>query len=126
MSGKGSLIPPSFGGRSCLIETRDSSVRISYRLASDVAFANRHIVDIFWSKPQEAPPPPDVPDIEVFLSPTRFVFKMASISTPDAKQSEAYVATTAMFFIFGVSAKEEKIAMRLPPYGKISGPSLPI
>lgn len=39
---------------------------------------------------------------------------MISIATPDAKQSEAYIATTALFCIFGSSAKEEKVALRLP------------
>ena len=40
---------------------------------------------------------------------------MAGIATPDAKQSEAYIATAALFFIFGGSTKEEKVALRLPP-----------
>ncbi|KAH8887822.1 P-loop containing nucleoside triphosphate hydrolase protein [Thozetella sp. PMI_491] len=97
---------------------RDSSVRISYRLASDVAFANRHVVNIIWSKPQELPPEPGLPELEVFLSPNQFAFKMESIATPDAKQSESYVATTALFFIFGASAKEEKVSLRLPPAWK--------
>ena len=97
---------------------RDSSVRITYRLVSDAAFANRHVVDIAWSKPQEVPPSPEVAEMETFLSPERFVFKMVSISTPDSKQSEAFIATTALFFIFGVSAKEEKVSLRLPPAWK--------
>jgi ATP-dependent RNA helicase DHX29 len=52
--------------------------------------------------------------MEVFTSPTQFVYKMMSIATPDAKQSEAYVATTALFCIFASSAKEEKVSLRLP------------
>lgn len=40
---------------------------------------------------------------------------MISASTPDAKQSESYIATTALFLIFGSSTKEEKVSMRLPP-----------
>lgn len=39
---------------------------------------------------------------------------MMSISTPDAKQSECYIATTALFLIFGSSTKEEKVFLRLP------------
>ena len=39
---------------------------------------------------------------------------MVSIATPDAKQSEAYIATAALFFFFGSSGKEEKVALRLP------------
>ncbi|KAK4642785.1 hypothetical protein QC761_400630 [Podospora bellae-mahoneyi] len=94
--------------------SRDSSVRISYHVLSDIAFANRHAVKIVWSKPQEIPPPPESTEIEVFMSPTQFVYKMISISTSDLKQSEAYIATTALFCIFGSSGKEEKVALRLP------------
>ncbi|KAJ4294657.1 hypothetical protein N0V88_004886 [Collariella sp. IMI 366227] len=93
---------------------RDSSVRISYHLLSDVAFANRHAVNIVWSKPQEIPAVPEVFELEIFTSPTQFVYKMVSVSTPDAKQSEAYIATMALFCIFGSSGKEEKVALRLP------------
>ncbi|KAK0615208.1 P-loop containing nucleoside triphosphate hydrolase protein [Bombardia bombarda] len=94
--------------------SRDSSVRISYHLLSDVAFASRHAVSIVWSKPQEIPAPPEVAELEVFSSPTQFVLKMVSIAAPDAKQSEAYIATAALFFVFGSSTKDEKVAMRLP------------
>ncbi|KAK3942928.1 ATP-dependent RNA helicase DHX29 [Diplogelasinospora grovesii] len=98
--------------------SRDSSVKITYHLLSDVAFANRHAVNVVWSKPQEIPAAPEVPELEVFTSPTQFVFKMMSIAAPDARQSEAYIATTALFFIFGSSAKDEKVALRLPPAWK--------
>lgn len=101
-----------------LTACRDSAVKISYHLLSDVAFANRHAVNILWSKPQEVPAAPELPELEVFTSPTQFVYKMMSISTPDAKQSEAYIATTAMFCIFGSSTREEKVALRLPPAWK--------
>jgi len=39
---------------------------------------------------------------------------MISISTPDPKQSESYIATTALFLLFGSSAKEDKVFLRLP------------
>ena len=39
---------------------------------------------------------------------------MAGISTPDPKQSEAYIATVALFLIFGSSTREDKVSMRLP------------
>jgi ATP-dependent RNA helicase DHX29 len=39
---------------------------------------------------------------------------MTSISTPDAKQSEAYIATVALFLIFGSSTREDKVSLRLP------------
>ncbi|KAM7187023.1 ATP-dependent RNA helicase DHX29 [Rhypophila sp. PSN 637] len=94
--------------------SRDSSVRISYHVLSDVSFAIRHAVNILWSKPQDVLAASDSADVEIFTTPTQFVFKMTGIATPDAKQSEAYIATTALFFIFGSSAKDEKVALRLP------------
>lgn len=94
---------------------RDSSVKIKFTLISEATFANRHMVAISWTKPQEPVSTEAIPDIEVEADTTRFVFRMMTIATPDAKQSEAYIATTALFHIFGVSAKEEKVFMRLPP-----------
>lgn len=93
---------------------RDPAVRIRYHLVSEASFANRHMVSISWLKPQEVPQLAAMPEIEFAMIPTRFVFKMLTISTPDAKQSEAYIATAALFFIFGATG-EEKVAMRLPP-----------
>ncbi len=40
---------------------------------------------------------------------------MMSISTPDASQSESYVATVALFLVFSSSVREEKVFLRLPP-----------
>lgn len=97
---------------------RDSGVRISYQQVSDVAFANRHLVNINWSKTQEPPAPFEDPNIEAYISSTQFIFKMVGIAAPDAKQSEAFIATTALFFIFGSSGKEEKVALRLPAVWK--------
>lgn len=39
---------------------------------------------------------------------------MISVSTPDHKQSEAYIATVALFLLFSSSAKEDKVFLRLP------------
>jgi ATP-dependent RNA helicase DHX29 len=57
-----------------------------------------------------APPP----DIEYISSPKSQTLTMISISTPDSKQSESYIATTALFLIFGSSAREDKVFLRLP------------
>ena len=48
------------------------------------------------------------------MTPSNFVFKMTSVAAPDVKQSEAFIATVAMFLVFGSSPKEEKVSMRLP------------
>lgn len=93
--------------------SRDSSVKIAYSLVSQSSFSNRHMVSIVWSKSQESIAMPEIPCIEQVIFPQQFSFKMTSVSTPDTKQSEAYIATVAMFAIFG-STKEEKIFMRLP------------
>lgn len=71
------------------------------------------MVSILWSKSQESIAMPEIPCIEQVIFPQQFSFKMTTISTPDTKQSEAYIATVAMFAIFG-STREEKIFMRLP------------
>jgi ATP-dependent RNA helicase DHX29 len=39
---------------------------------------------------------------------------MKSVSTPDGKQSEAFIATTALFLLFSSSLKEDKVFLRLP------------
>ncbi|KAH9883523.1 P-loop containing nucleoside triphosphate hydrolase protein [Xylariomycetidae sp. FL2044] len=93
--------------------SRDSAVKITYRLVSENRYSNRHMVSIRWSKPQETIPPPDTSSIESAIYPQQFIFKMTSVGTPDAKQSEAYIATLALFFVFG-STKEENVFKRLP------------
>ncbi|KAI1262662.1 helicase associated domain-containing protein [Xylariaceae sp. FL1019] len=93
--------------------SRDSSARVTYSLVSESPFSNRHMVTISWSKTQETDGLPTIPSIESGIFPLQFSFKMNTISTPDKKQSEAFVATVAMFAIFG-STKEEKIFLRLP------------
>ncbi|KFA74491.1 hypothetical protein S40288_08510 [Stachybotrys chartarum IBT 40288] len=95
--------------------SRDASVKINYTLVSDVSFACRHEVDVTWTKPQEDPQPTEVPDVKITIDPMRFTLRMVGIATPDSKQSEAYVATSALFYLFSSSAKEEKVGLRLPP-----------
>lgn len=96
--------------------SRDSAAKIVYKIISEAQFANRHVVTVIWSKPQELIAP-EIEHIESSISPRQFSFHMATIATPDKKQSEAYIATVALFAIFG-STKEEKVFMRLPPSWK--------
>ncbi|KAF0316525.1 ATP dependent RNA [Colletotrichum asianum] len=93
---------------------RDASVKITYRLISEVPFANRHSVSVSWAKPQGSLPQSQDDSVETIAYPTSFNFSMKSIATPDNKQSEAFIATWALFHVFGTSAKEEKVGMRLP------------
>lgn len=99
---------------SVLIARRDSAVKLYFNLISESSFSNRHSLRIIWSKAQDlasAPPP----EIDYTSSPKSHNFAMISISTPDPKQSEAYVATIALFSLFGSSSKEDKVFLRLPP-----------
>lgn len=81
---------------------------------SDASFANRHSLDIIWTKPQDLPPPAASSDVEVVADPFRFTFTMTGIATPDSKQSESYISTAALFYTFSGNAKDEKVAIRLP------------
>ncbi|PQE26304.1 helicase associated domain-containing protein [Rutstroemia sp. NJR-2017a BBW] len=93
---------------------RDSSVKLNYTLISDSSFSHRYSLRITWSKPQEPLTDTPLPQIEYGSSSKIQTFAMTSVSTPDARQSEAYIATTALFLIFGSSAREDKVALRLP------------
>lgn len=95
--------------------SRDSSVKLSYMKVSETAFAHRHLLSISWAKAQELLAEQGVTGVEVASSANKFVFKMTEIATPDEKQSEAFIATTALFLAFGSSAKDEKVSLRLPP-----------
>ncbi|ATZ48829.1 hypothetical protein BCIN_04g00520 [Botrytis cinerea B05.10] len=93
---------------------RDSSVRLAYTLISDTSYSNRHNLRITWSKSQDPLATTPLPQVEYASSAKLQSFTMVSISTPDPRQSEAYIATTALFLIFGSSAKEDKVSLRLP------------
>lgn len=94
--------------------SRDSAVKLSYIKVSETAFAHRHLLSISWAKAQEVLVEQGVAGVELATSPNKFVFKMTDIAAPDEKQSEAFIATTALFLIFGSSGKEEKVSLRLP------------
>lgn len=95
--------------------SRDASSKLSYIKVSETAFAHRHLLSISWAKAQEPLAEHDVPGVEAASSPNKFVFKMTEIATPDEKQSEAFVATAALFLAFGSTAKDEKVSLKLPP-----------
>jgi ATP-dependent RNA helicase DHX29 len=97
-----------------LTVTRDPSVNINYTIVSEATFANRHSVDIWWSKTQDPAQLNTSADVETVIEPAHFKFTMTNIATPDTKQSEAYIATAALFHIFNGNPKEEKVNLRLP------------
>ncbi|PNY29573.1 ATP-dependent RNA helicase DHX29, partial [Tolypocladium capitatum] len=94
--------------------SRDASVKINYTVVSEATFASRQSVDIWWTKAQE--PPQSVPEsnVEIIADQTRFTFTMVGVAAPDPKQSEAYIATSALFHVFSGNAREEKVGLRLP------------
>ncbi|KAH8821082.1 ATP dependent RNA helicase-like protein [Xylogone sp. PMI_703] len=94
---------------------RDSTVKLIYSLISASSYSNRHSLRIVWSKAQESPTEIPFPQIDYTWSPKVHTFAMTSISTPESKQSEAYIATIALFVLFGSSTREEKVGLRLPP-----------
>lgn len=96
-------------------QARDSGVEIEYAIVSEATFASRHLLVIQWKKAQDVPPAPPIPHVEVAMQPSRFVFKMAGVACPDKRQSEAFVATLALFTAFSTTSKEEKLSLRLPP-----------
>ena len=105
---------PGFPGP-ILTRRRDTSARIDYTIVSDATFASRQSIDVWWTKPQELPTAMPESDVAAILDPTRFTFTMERVATPDKKQSEAYIATAALFHIFSGNAREEKFAsLRLP------------
>ncbi|KAK2615568.1 hypothetical protein N8I77_002314 [Diaporthe amygdali] len=95
--------------------SRDASSKLSYIKVSETAFAHRHLLSISWAKAQEPLAEHDVPGVEAASSPNKYVFKMTEIATPDEKQSEAFIATAALFLAFGSSGKDEKVSLKLPP-----------
>ncbi|RDA90510.1 hypothetical protein CP533_0837 [Ophiocordyceps camponoti-saundersi (nom. inval.)] len=95
--------------------SKDVSVKIHYQIVSETSWASRHSIDIEWTKPQEPPLDSPVSDVEISADQNRFTLTMLSVATPDAKQSEAYVATAALFHVFSSNSREEKVALRLPP-----------
>ncbi|KAM0277308.1 hypothetical protein ACHAQH_005899 [Verticillium albo-atrum] len=97
---------------------RDSAVKLQYWLISEVPFANRHMLSISWSKRQDVPPTSSDDTVHVSAYTKNFTYSMKSVAAPDKKQSEAFIATWALFHVFGPSPKEEKVGLRLPPVWK--------
>lgn len=83
-------------------------------LISGSTYSNRHSLKISWSKTQDLQPSELPPGIEYSSTAKSQTFSMSSISTPEPKQSEAFVATTALFLLFSSSGKEDKVFLRLP------------
>ncbi|KAL8887744.1 MAG: hypothetical protein Q9215_004718 [Flavoplaca cf. flavocitrina] len=99
-------------------KARDTSVRITYKLIDRSPFSKQHSLSIQWSRNQ--PPPLDSPTKTIMCKgdERNVRIKMIAEAVPDAAQSEAYVSSAALFFVFSPVPKEEKAYLRLPPVWK--------
>ncbi|KAK3109718.1 hypothetical protein LTR53_016724, partial [Teratosphaeriaceae sp. CCFEE 6253] len=96
-------------------KARDSSAKLQFTLISPTTYSSRHSLTIRWSKDQDMVEGAYLHDFEVRSRPRMLVISTFGQATPDVMQSEALVATAALFLIFASSPKEEKAHMKLPP-----------
>lgn len=97
-------------------KARDARSKVVYKMVSQTTYACRHTVTIHWTKEQDAFECAFMPAVEVkHKAGNVLVITATQIATPDITQSEAFVATAALFLIFSGSPKEEKAHLRLPP-----------
>ncbi|EME42186.1 hypothetical protein DOTSEDRAFT_175071 [Dothistroma septosporum NZE10] len=95
--------------------TRDARSKVAYKMTSQTTYACRHSATIHWTKEQDAFECAFVPAVEVkHRAGNILVITAKHIAAPDVAQSEAFVATAALFLIFSGSPKEEKAHLRLP------------
>lgn len=96
-------------------KARDARCKQSYKMVSPTTYASRHSLTIQWTKEQESFESAFLSDVDFIYKPGRFTFTMTGVAAPEIVQSEAYIATAALFLIFSGSPKEEKAHLRLPP-----------
>lgn len=95
--------------------SKDSGSRLTYNSLSESSYAQRHALKITLTKPVDFGELEAPDGIEFQQSKKQLSLAMSSIAAPDAKQSEAYVATIALFMVSASSSKDDKAALRLPP-----------
>ncbi|EPQ63200.1 Bgt-1374 [Blumeria graminis f. sp. tritici] len=96
---------------------RDPAVKIKLTPTLKTYFSNRHSLKITWSKPPQLESNPPAA-IKYTLSSESETFTMVKISTPTSAESEAYIATTALFSLYASSNMKEKVFLRLPSIWK--------
>ena len=94
---------------------RDARCKITYKQVSPTMYSCRLGLSIVWDQVQVVPDASYLPSVSVKQKPRQLIVTMERVATTDASQSEAYVATAALFVIFSHSPKEEKTHLRLPP-----------
>ncbi|KAF2671034.1 ATP-dependent RNA helicase A [Microthyrium microscopicum] len=99
---------------------RDSIVKITFRQVSPTTYSCRHSVSVAWSKSQEKVLDETPPGIAFAQEPSlkdksrviKSTFVMTTLAATDVQQSEAFVATVALFCIFSNSPRE-KVSLKL-------------
>lgn len=94
---------------------RDSTAKLQFKHVSPTTYSSRHSVTVRWSKDQEIIEAPFMPAVSIRSYDRSITITMMTVAAPDLAQSEAFVATAALFLLFSGSPKEEKSALRLPP-----------
>lgn len=94
---------------------RDPRCSISYKQVSPTTYSCRYCVTVRWNKEQQVGDITYLPSVTTRTKSLQTTVTMMTEATPDPAQSEAYVATAALFVIFSGSPKEEKAHLRLPP-----------
>ncbi|KAK3674438.1 hypothetical protein LTR78_005524 [Recurvomyces mirabilis] len=95
-------------------KSRDSSVKVHVKQISPTTYASRHSITITWSRDQDLLDASYMPNVTLQQKVRVCCLSMTNLATPDTSQSEAYVATVALFLIFSGSPKEEKAHLKLP------------
>ncbi|KAH0543279.1 hypothetical protein FGG08_002342 [Glutinoglossum americanum] len=94
--------------------SRDSKVRLLYKVISSSSFSNRHSLKITWSKDQPPIRLSSLSSVSSLSDSRSMTFEMTTASTPNIAQSESYISVAALFLVFHTSQKEEKVYLRLP------------
>jgi ATP-dependent RNA helicase DHX29 len=102
---------------------RDGRAVISYKMVSRSTYISRHSLTVSWSTDQDAITSQPVPFIQIMQKASSkganltssMTFTMTEVANPDSKQSEAFIATVALYYIMCTSSKEEKQYLKLPP-----------
>jgi ATP-dependent RNA helicase DHX29 len=103
-------------------KSRDSRATLKFTLIPTAGFISRQTVTVSWSAHQEKITMQAVPSIRLQQAKSSkgssltstMNFTMIGVASPDALQSEAFISTVALFYIFSSFAKEEKLYLRLP------------
>ncbi|KAF2759957.1 ATP-dependent RNA helicase A [Pseudovirgaria hyperparasitica] len=89
--------------------------KATWKHISPTTYSSRHSVSIHFSNPPEAERLPSIPGLDIFWIKSRTLrLDMVDIATDSEKQSESFVATTALFVVCNYLPGDDKAYLRLP------------